>query len=193
MELGCSLNNMKSGSNKKFIAAVCFIACGFGSGVALAQDGASGSASFNLVGKTDSEQTLGRHYTVNRYLDDQCSKPKRNSRLYREKYVSDVETFDAIEVTAGEPFIFQVDYEEKRRDTERSCSAAAGFTPVAGRSYRGDFSVSGQVSRCQIALFDTTEGDVEIEAEVIPETMCTRRGATGNGNGVPTHAMIDRF
>ncbi|RBP52846.1 hypothetical protein [Arenicella xantha] len=184
---------MKSGSNKISFTAVSVLAfCAWATTVQ-AQDSISGSASFNLIGKTDSEQTLGRHYTVVRYLDEKCAKPKRNSRLYREKYVEDIETFDTIDIATTEPFIFQVDYEEKRRDTERSCSAAAGFTPVAGRRYRGEFKVSGQVSRCEITLFDVTEGEVEFPAEIVPETMCTRRGATGNGNGVPTHAMIDRF
>lgn len=184
---------MKIRSKKGLSTALVLLFGLTAAGGATAQESAGGNARFTLVGKTDSEQTLGRHYTVGRYLDDQCKKPKRNARLYREKYVDDVETFDTIDIAAGEPFIFQVDYEEKRRDTERSCSAAAGFTPIAGRTYRGEFVVSGQVSRCLITLYDVTEAETEMEAEVVPETMCTRRGATGNGNGVPTHAMIDRF
>lgn len=159
-------------------------------GTATAQEG---TAQFALTGKTDSDQTLGRHYTVYRYVDDQCTKPKRGNRIHREKYVDDVETFDTINIPSSEPFIFQVDYEEKRRDTERSCSASIGFTPEAGRRYRADYLVSGQVSRCRITLYDVTEGEVEITPEIVPETMCTKRGATGNSNGVPTHAMLERF
>ncbi|WP_189398108.1 hypothetical protein [Arenicella chitinivorans] len=159
-------------------------------GIATAQEN---TAQFSLIGKTDSEKTLGRHYTVNRYLDDTCTKPKRGSRMYRAKYVDDVEVFDTIDIPSSEPFIFQVDYEEKRRDTERSCSASIGFNPEAGRRYRADYDVSGQVSRCRITLYDVTEGEVELTPEIVPETMCTKRGANGNSNGVPTHAMIERF
>lgn len=158
-----------------------------------AQDGESGTAEFSLSAVTDSESTLGRHYTVVRYADDACKKIRKGAKLYREKYADDKQDFDAIELISDEPFIFQVDYEEKRRQSERSCSAAIGFTPQAGRRYRAVYEVSGQVSRCDITLFDVTEGEQPMEAEIVPETMCTRRGATGNRNGVPTHAMVDRF
>lgn len=151
------------------------------------------SLNFELIAATDSEKTLGRHYTVTRYLDELCNKPKKNAKLLRKKYVKNQHQFEPLSVPTNELFIFQVDYSEKRRDSERSCAASVGFTPKDGRRYKAVSEVSGQVSRCLIKLYDVTDGEQELEPELRPKTMCTRKGATGNGNGVPSHSMIERF
>lgn len=152
-----------------------------------------GNASLTIETSTDSIQTLGRHYTVTRYLDQSCNKPKSNAKLFRKKYADNQHVFKPLEIPADELFIFQVDYKEKRRDSERSCSASIGLVPQAGRSYKAHYEVSGQVSRCTIRFMDITEKAQPVEADVKPEIMCTRKGALGNKNGVPTHSMIDRY
>lgn len=160
----------------------------------IAQSSANeGNASLTIETLTDSTQTLGRHYTVTRYLDQACKKPKSNSKLLRKKYANDRHVFKPLELPADELFIFQVDYKEKRRDSERSCSASIGVVPQAGKDYKALYEVSGQVSRCTIQFMDITAEAQPIEAEMKPEIMCTRKGAVGNKNGVPTHSMIERY
>jgi len=156
-------------------------------GLANANEAASGSASFVLQASSDSTETMTRTYSVNRYLDDSCTKYQRNPRILRKKYANSTHQFDSISISGNEPFFFQVDYFEKRRETERACSASIGFSPEPGRSYKASYEVSGQVSRCRIKLMDVTNGEQEVESTTAPETMCTRKGATGNSNGVPTH------
>ncbi len=146
-----------------------------------------------LATSTDSEKTTGRHYTVTRYTDTSCSKPKKNSKLLRKKFAKDTHEFAPIKIATGELFVFQVNYEEKRRDSERLCAASLGFTPQEGRLYRAEYQVSGQVSRCEIAVYDITEEKQLVEADVKPEYSCAKRGKNGNKNGVPSHSFIERF
>jgi len=151
------------------------------------------NASLTIETSSDSTQTLGRHYTVTRYLDKSCNKPKSKAKLLRKKYADNQHVFKPLEIPAEELFIFQIDYKEKRRDSERTCSASIGLAPQAGKSYKAHYEVSGQVSRCTIQFMDISDEAHPIEADVKPEIMCTRKGAVGSRNGVPTHSMIDRY
>jgi len=154
---------------------------------------AQGSSDFSLLVSTDSEQTLGRHYHVTRYLNQECEKPKRNAKLLRKKYAKNRHQFKTLSIAANELFLFQVDYKEERRNSERACSASIGFTPEPNQSYRALFEVSGQVSRCKLKLLDVTDGELEVSTQITPQIMCTRRGANGNNNGVPTHSLIEKY
>lgn len=151
------------------------------------------TAGFYLATSTDSENTKSRHYTVTRYIDTSCTKPKRRAKLLRKKYAKRSYEFAAIEIPVSRPFIFQVNYQEQRRDSERLCSSLVGFTPQLGRLYRAEYQVSAQVSRCEISLFDITEGKRRIDAEVRPEFSCSKKGTRANRNGVPSHRFIERF
>jgi len=163
---------------------------------ALAQSNDSNTnqqSSLTLAAHTDSLKTLGRHYEVTRYLNQTCDKPKRKARLFRKKYAKDQHIFKPIDVPDNELFLLQVDYREDRRDSERTCSSSLGFVPQPGRSYRLDYKVSGQVSRCTLELVDITNEDQPMEPQVSPASTCTKKGALGNKNGVPTHRLIDRY
>jgi len=153
----------------------------------------SATTSLVLATSSDSEKTKGRHVTVTRYADAFCAKRKTGSKLLRKKYAKARHEFAPLQVATGEPFIFQVNYQEKRRDSERVCAAQLGFTPKHGRLYRAEYQVSGQVSRCEITLYDITGTQQLVKAEITPEFICTKKGQNGNKNGVPSHSLIDRF
>ena len=146
-----------------------------------------GFAALSLTVKSDSESTKGRHYTVTRYLDAQCNKPKKGSGLFRKKYARDSHEFSSIEIDAGIDYLFQVDYMEKRRTEDRTCSSLVVFQPQANHSYMATYTVSGQVSTCGVEIVDLTAGSVALELPEAPAFTCSKNSVSSNKNGVPVH------
>lgn len=169
---------------------------------------------------SDSTDAKGMHYVINNYLSEACAKPKKGFRLLQKRYAKGQHEFRGILLDPGEEFLFQVEYTEELRMQTRACSYLAGFTPQAGRSYRAVYTVSDQVSRCTIELFDVTDVkdqpeekkaagstaatvSVEPSAETLnqpvkvsyqpPEFSCEKPKSKGNKNGVPTHTFKERI
>jgi len=143
--------------------------------------------------ETISESTgiRGRHYKVLKYLDDQCTKPRKGFNIAKKRFAKEKREFDAIDVLVGEKFIFQIEYKEDRRNETRACSYMVGFTPELGRSYKAIYRALRQVSRCEVAIVDAYNESVVIDAQPSIYS-CVKPGKTGNKNGVPTHTILDR-
>lgn len=151
-------------------------------------------ARFSVQLSSDSDGVRNRHYTVTQYADAQCAKPSDKSRLYRKKYAKQTHTFKEIEIASSRPFYFQVDYLEKRRKGERSCSALLGFQPASNRSYRAVYQSLGQVSGCDVKLFDVTTSELQpVSAVDLPPQSCDGNQPSGINNGVPVHTVLPLF
>lgn len=151
---------------------------------------------------SDSTGTIGKHYVINNYLDEECNKPRKGFKLQQKRYAKDQHEFRKINLNAGEEFLFQVNYKEELRSQTRECSFMVGFTPEPERAYKAIYSVTEQVSRCAMRISDITDASssegvavkepVEI-AYNVPKHSCLKRKTKGNKNGVPTHALKDRL
>lgn len=152
-----------------------------------------GIARFSAQTNSDSTDIKNRHYTVMQYLDGQCTKPRKDARMYRKKFAKESHSFAVKEIPSGSEFFFQVDYLEARRQGDRACSVLTGFVPVANHTYRAVYETSGQVSRCSVKIFDITNGQTEVTSLSKPEFTCFRGRATNNKNSVPIHTVKPLF
>lgn len=152
-----------------------------------------GIARFSLQTNSDSTDIKNRHYTVTQYLDGQCTKPRKDARMYRKKFAKESHSFDVKEITSGREFFFQVEYLEARRQGDRACSVLTGFTPLANHTYRALYETSGQVSRCSVKVFDITNEQTEVTSLSKPEFTCSRGKPSNNKNSVPIHTVKPLF
>jgi hypothetical protein len=155
-----------------------------------AQQQAALKAKFSIDATSDSTDIKSRHYTVMQYQDGQCNKPRKGARLYRKKFAKETHSFPEVEIDTDKEFFFQFDYQEQRRQGDRSCTVLLGFQPQANRSYKAIYSTSGQVSRCSVTMYDVTSAEpVEITEVSKPERTCFRGKPTNNKNSVPVHSI----
>lgn len=161
--------------------------------MASGQDDGEQTASLSLVATTDSQNTRGRHYVSNTYLDEECKKPKKKlARLFKKKFAKDEQVFDSVEIPVGQPMLLQVNYSEKRLNQDRLCSYIVGFSPAPGRAYKAIYEVTGQTSRCSLKIVDVTDG-AEADVETTkPQFLCERAGKKGGKNGI-AHHIIDQY
>ena len=166
----------------------------FVSSVVCAQPQTTLNARFSLDASSDSNDVKNRHYKVMHYIDGLCNKPKQGARLYRKKFGKQTHSFPEVEIPVQDVYFFQMEYSEKRRQGDRACAALIGFQPLANRIYKAVYATSGQVSRCELKVYDVTSSNpIEVVDVVKPERTCDRGRPTNNKNSVPVHTVKPLF
>lgn len=89
-------------------------------------------------------------------------------------------------IAANGPFHFGVGYLDSGFAQNRSCMVRANFQPVAGRKYKGILTLKGEVTSCDLTLYDVTDGKEELAQLEMPPTLCLTQGNVPIPNGRST-------
>ncbi len=176
-----------STDTRQILAASMLVALAMFSPVSVAQ-----TSELTVAATSDSEGTTGMHYTVMRYANAKCQKAEKPRKLFRKKFASSKQAMGPTQIPVVDEFWFQVSYHENRRGEERSCDYLIGFKPKRSRKYEAVMALSGQVSSCQLLLFDITNERQKVEF-VRPENSCKKVNQLGQPNGAPVHNSLKRF
>lgn len=182
-----------------------------------AQDVAKATIVIESISK--SSATRGKNLLVTYYQDEQCSRRGKTDRVFKKNYVNDVHRFNPLAVEVDVPFIFQVNYVEKRRDEIRRCTAISNVQLQANRSYKAVFNIVEEVIGCNISVYDVTDiaqqalepsetdnvdalpvapnPDLELLQVPLkdnkPEYTCSKIGKQGYKSGTPVYSYKDRL
>jgi hypothetical protein len=179
-----------------------------------AQQSSTSTAQLTIEGVSNSSATRGKNYAVTFYADEACARRGKTHKVFEKKYADSIHTFNALAVDVDQPFIFQVDYLEKRRGQTRRCSSIANVDLKESGNYKAVFSIMDEVTSCNIKIYDMNpavlnnsdqqaqknsllassaiNSPVEIEYKK-PAASCAKVGKIGYKNGTPVYTYKDRL
>lgn len=124
------------------------------------------TAQLTIEGISNSSATRGKNFSVTHYADEACSRRGKTHKVFEKKYADSVHTFNALAVETGQPFIFQIAYLEKRRGEVRRCTSIANVDLKENGIYKAVFSIMGEVTGCNIKIYDLNPAAIIDENEV---------------------------
>lgn len=142
-------------------------------------------AEFVIDAVSDSEHTTMTTLMAYANGDETCTLNKHGFSLGSDFTSGHTPALKARRIAADERFAFTATYNEARGPQNRVCSLSAAFTPAANRRYLARIVTTDQVGRCDLGIFDVTDGTaVPIEFKM-PEFVCGKKTPTNHPNGKP--------
>jgi hypothetical protein len=142
-------------------------------------------ADFVIDAVSDSEHTTMT--TLNAYSngDENCTQNKHGFSLGSDHTFGHAPALKVRRIAADERFAFTATYNEARGPQVRMCSLSAAFTPAADRRYLARIVTTDQVDRCDLGIFDVTDGTARPIDFKMPEFVCGKKTPTQQPNGKP--------
>jgi hypothetical protein len=141
----------------------------------------------NLVvdAQSDSTGTTISVVYASANADEKCAPSKRGFRLGGDSTTGHAPAVKPVRIAANELFAFTATYNEARGGQNRACSVTAAFTPQPDHNYLARIVTSNQVERCDMAVFDVTDGRARSVDFHMPEFVCGKKAPTRQPNGKP--------
>jgi len=117
--------------------------------------------------------------------DEKCAPSKRGFRLGGDSTSGHTPAIKPVRIVANELFAFTASYNEARGGQNRACSVTAAFMPAADHRYLARIVTTNQVERCDLAVFDVTDGKARSIDFHMPEFVCGKKSPTRLPNGKP--------
>ena len=179
---------------RKLFAVTCLIAtaCWAGGGKYKLAEGEP-FAEFFSEGASDSSATTVRNIQTWTSADANCKPNRRGERLGFDVHTGANAETKPVKIAAGEEFLFTISYMEGRFAGSRQCGVTGIFTPVAGRRYKGKLISINNVERCELGIYDVTDGSEQQVTFSMPEMSClfTMKGQMPNGKPLWTVVKVN--
>jgi hypothetical protein len=150
-------------------------------------------AEFFSEGTSDSSATTGRNIQTWTSADAGCKPNRRGERLGSDIHTGTHAKTEPVKIAAGEEFLFTISYMEGRFNGTRQCGVTGIFTPAAGRRYKGKIIGINDVERCELGVYDVTDGSEQQVTFSMPEKSClfTMKGQMPNGTPLWTVVKVN--
>lgn len=137
------------------------------------------TASIQFASKTDGG-TGWSYYLWVGATDAQCNPSDRGTFLANKLENSADPITRMVNVVAGEPLYFTMEYGTNYLSRERSCRVTGSFVPKVGKEYKALMSISNTVQSCNLGLVQR-EGveEVVVEDLKMPEFVCNKDSIAG--------------
>ncbi len=164
-----------------------------------------GSATLLIEVHSDTSANRGKNYKITHYADENCAKRGKSDKVFEKKYAKQKHVFERLPLETGSNFVFQIAYNEKRREGTRACTVMADFAPEAGHTYKALYTVIEEVIGCELKIYDISGsgdaglGSAESASTLIevayskPEFACKKVGKKGFKNGTPVYSYKNRL
>src|SRR3954470_5328580 len=104
-------------------------------------------ARFSLAAENESRSTTMRNIWARAFKNLACEEPTRAGN----KVLTDGDlATEAVQILAGESFVFTTTYMDARFAQNRKCSVTGSFVPQADRTYKGVLLVNQDVTACKL-------------------------------------------
>ena len=140
---------------------------------------------FIIDAVSDSEHTTMTTLYAYANGDEKCTQNKHGFSLGSDHTFGHTPSLKAVRIAADESFAFTATYNEARGPQNRVCSLSAAFTPLANRRYLARIVTTDQVDRCDLGIFDVTDGTARPIEFLMPEFVCGKKTPTQHPNGKP--------
>lgn len=89
-------------------------------------------------------------------------------------------------IIAGRQFHFVAHYADSGYAVQRGCAVEARFHPLPDREYKGVIFINGDVTACDLGIYDVTAGSKDPVPFEMPPMICPIQGAPAKPNGQAT-------
>ena len=150
------------------------------------------TADFYLLSESDTPKgsTLSRGTYFWVFKDEYCARSDLGIRSGRKFEDNSVLRTENSKILAGEKFAFTARYVEGRFGQHRTCSVTAAFLPKQDHNYKASLQVRGEVSRCNLEIYDETSGSQQAIEFTKPKFVCLDKGASTVANGRPVWTNV---
>jgi hypothetical protein len=122
---------------------------------------------------TESTHATGRNFVVSAFADfASCKASPYGRNLALKVFAADQELFGPLDVVAGEPLAFGVQYAESVFGGNRDCSYVAAFVPEPGALYVVSFRSRGEVASCDVTVQQQNPAPARRVQISAPERSC---------------------